>query len=97
MKPTFSNLILKITKRVLIIVVAFLIVNGFMTTASVIIENQLAINQLENNNWFFMIMTSYDNFIIPIITFIPYIFVIWFSIYTIIDILKLAKEYSNND
>ena len=97
MKPTFSNLILKITKRVLIIVVAFLIVNGFMTTANVIIENQLAINQLENNNWFFMIMTSYDNFIIPIITFIPYIFIIWFSVYTVIDILKLAKEYSNND
>lgn len=97
MKPTLSSLILKIAKRVLIIVLAFMIVAGFMTTVNVIIENQLAINQLENNNGFFIFMTSYNNFIIPIITFIPYIFVIWFSVYTIIDILKLAKEYSNND
>lgn len=90
---TLQKLIKKTIFSIIGLAIILIIVGGFFTTANVMINNYLALGQLENDDTMFMFMQLYNNTLKPIVKLL----VVCIASWTVIKILFNINKYLKNN
>lgn len=100
---TLNKLVKRNLKRILILIIIVAAVACFMSAASTILSNHLALTQMENSDSLFIIFEMYNKFMVPslsvaLVAFIIYrIYVITSDIYQYIKNKEDIKGENNNE
>lgn len=81
----------KLLIKIGILVILFTAVITFLNAGSVVITNQIALGQMENNNGMFILMEMYNNFIKPTLLVVTYVVTTIVCVTIAFDIYKFIK------
>lgn len=97
-----TQFIKKLLIKIAILVILFTAVTTFIDAGSAIINNYIALGQLENSDGMFILMEMYNNFIKPTLLVVTYSIAVVILVNIAIDIYKFIrtnrkKETKNED
>lgn len=97
---TTEKLVKKLIMRIIILIVVLVFVNSLSNSVGAIVNNYIAIDQMQNDDFAFIIKEMYNNFLKPICSLVGAITVgavIGISTYDVIKFIKKKKEDLKNE
>lgn len=98
---TIEKFIKKTLSRIVIIIILTILLTGIMAAGDAIVNNEIAMGQLENSNFNFMILETYHNVIRPVANGALVVVYIWNIGLIIINSIKFIyikyKEKTHED
>ena len=86
-----TQFIKKLLIKIAILVILFTAVITFLNAGSAIINNYIALGQMENSDGMFILMEMYNNFIKPTLLVVTYSVALIVSVTIATDVYKFIK------
>ena len=92
-----EKFIKKLVIKIIVLVIVIAAVTTFLTAGGTIINNYIALGQMENNDGMFVLMEMYNNFLKPTLHVVVYAVTASVVIFTGLDIYKFIKSKKEGD